>query len=165
MAKIYQIRYFDDGNKNNYPKKINSVWLTNEKYGITRDYDPNNIPDIEQTSTLRANLQMTTVSDETSEDSYPAAEEPMASLQGGTNSESSTGKIKKLGIQAPSGTKFYLNNSSTEVVIGEVGFYEIDLTGTTADIGSVRFGVDSINIIKANPSFYLIVDFLIEEGS
>ena len=37
--------------------------------------------------------------------------------------------ITQLGIQALPGTKFYLNNSTTPIIIGSTGIYELDLEG------------------------------------
>jgi hypothetical protein len=38
------------------------------------------------------------------------------------------GNITQMGIQAPRGTTFYLNNASNyPIVIGDTGIYEIDL--------------------------------------
>ena len=41
------------------------------------------------------------------------------------------GEVTQLGIQAPSGTKFYLNGFSNELQVGCTGIYELDLEGLT----------------------------------
>lgn len=41
------------------------------------------------------------------------------------------GEVTQLGIQAPSGTKFYLNGFNNELQVGCTGIYELDLEGLT----------------------------------
>ena len=70
--------------------------------------------------------------------------------------------IVQLGIQALPGTKFYLNNSLTPIVIGSTGIYELDLDGVS-EITDLRFEYNSMNAINLNSNAYLIVDTISEE--
>ena len=66
--------------------------------------------------------------------------------------------ITQLGIQALPGTKFYLNNGLTPIVIGATGIYELDLEGLS-QINHLKFDLPSLgNIINQNA--YLIVDIV-----
>ena len=67
--------------------------------------------------------------------------------------------IIQLGIQAPPGTKFYLNNSSNYVIIGQTGLFDLDLA-STSNISALRFDKKSIDAIKSNDSNILIIDIL-----
>ena len=77
----------------------------------------------------------------------------------------SLGSITQLGIQALPGTKFYLNNSATPIIIGFTGIYELDLEGIS-EITSISFDRDSLSAINNINNAYLIVDAIynIEEG-
>lgn len=75
--KVGQIRYFSEGNNQNYPSNVNAV-------------------------RLRTGAAFTSV--------YP---------------------IVQLGIQTLPGTKIYLNNHTTPVIIGATGIYELDVEGLT----------------------------------
>ncbi len=71
--------------------------------------------------------------------------------------------IVHLGIQTLPGTKVYLNsNMDAPVIIGATGIYELDLEGTTGLISSLQFDPNSMNIIEATPTGYLIVDIIYE---
>lgn len=67
--------------------------------------------------------------------------------------------ITQLGIQALPGTKFYLNNSTSPILIGSTGIYELDLEGISA-ITDLRFDQASLNAININPNAYLIIDII-----
>ena len=67
--------------------------------------------------------------------------------------------ITQLGIQALPGTKFYLNNSTTPIIIGSTGIYEIDLEGLS-EITDLRFDDKSVDAIHNNNNAYLIVDII-----
>ena len=69
--------------------------------------------------------------------------------------------IVQLGIQTLPGVKFYLNNSTSPIVIGYTGIYDIELNGLT-EITHLRFDAESMNLIDANRDSYLIVDFIYE---
>lgn len=83
--------------------------------------------------------------------------------------------IKQLGIQAPPGTKFYLNNSKYPIIVGTTGIYELDLDANV-EINSLKFSIDSINKIGKNNAnsgvktnnylefASLIIDILYETG-
>jgi hypothetical protein len=55
------------------------------------------------------------------------------------------------------GTKFYLNNSASPIIIGYTGIYELDLEGV-AEITSISFDRDSLSAINNINNAYLIVD-------
>lgn len=65
--------------------------------------------------------------------------------------------IVQLGIQAPPGTKFYINNNSNPNIVGFTGLYEINLT-SGGSITSLSFDEKSINWIKQHNNLILIVD-------
>lgn len=67
-----------------------------------------------------------------------------------------------LGIQAPSGTIFYLNDSTNSIMVGYSGVYEIDVEDLT-EITSLRFDADSIQKISDNPGMFIIVDLIYEK--
>lgn len=67
--------------------------------------------------------------------------------------------ITQLGIQALPGTKFYLNNSTTPIIIGSTGIYELDLEGLS-EINSLSFDATSISSINKNDNAYLIIDII-----
>lgn len=67
--------------------------------------------------------------------------------------------ITQLGIQALPGTKFYLNNSITPIIIGSTGIYELDLEGLS-EITQLSFDPLSVEAINKNNSAYLIVDII-----
>lgn len=73
------------------------------------------------------------------------------------------GIVTHLGIQAPSGTQFYLNDSSYSIRVGSTGIYELDLTGI-GSITSIRFSRDSLNAIETWTDG-LIIDVLYEEAT
>lgn len=68
--------------------------------------------------------------------------------------------ITQLGIQAPPGTKFYINGSGPAVV-GYTGLFEIDLSNG-GEIISLSFEKDSLQFINNNPNAWLIVDIVYE---
>lgn len=71
------------------------------------------------------------------------------------------GAITQLGIQALPGTKFYLNNSATPVIIGFTGIYELDLR-SEAEITMLSFEGASLDRIANTPTAFLIVDAIYE---
>ena len=73
--------------------------------------------------------------------------------------------IIQLGVQAPPGTKFYINDNADPVIVGQTGLFDLDLTNS-ATISALRFDNESIQRIMANDSNILIIDmlYLQEEG-
>ena len=71
--------------------------------------------------------------------------------------------ITQLGIQALPGVKFYLNNSTDPIIIGQTGIYELNLEGI-GEITSLKFHPESIKVISENSNAYLIIDILYEKG-
>lgn len=67
--------------------------------------------------------------------------------------------IKQLGIQTMPGTKFYLNNGLTPIVVGFTGIFELDLEDQT-EIFKLTFDNTSMKKIKENDSGYLLVDII-----
>lgn len=70
--------------------------------------------------------------------------------------------ITQLGIQSLPGVKFYLNNSTSPIILGYTGIYDLELDGIT-EITHLSFDAESMNLINANPDSYLIVDFIYED--
>lgn len=71
--------------------------------------------------------------------------------------------ITQLGIQALPGLKFYLNNSTDPIVIGQTGIYELNLEGL-AEINALSFDAQSIEAIIQNGNAYLIVDTIYDDA-
>ena len=71
------------------------------------------------------------------------------------------GAITQLGIQTLPGTKFFLNNGITPVIVGYTGIYELDLR-SEAEITALSFDSSSINTISSINGAYLIVDAVYE---
>lgn len=67
--------------------------------------------------------------------------------------------ITQLGIQTLPGTKFYLNNSTTPIIIGSTGIYELDLEGLS-EITNISFESRSLEVINTNDNAYLIIDVI-----
>ena len=70
--------------------------------------------------------------------------------------------IRQLGIQAPAGTKFYVNNNLNPIIVGNSGIYDIDFAGVNVSIYKLNFDAASMNQIVSNTS-YLIVDYIYGE--
>lgn len=69
--------------------------------------------------------------------------------------------IVQLGIQTLPGTKVYVNNHTTPVIIGATGIYELDVDGLT-NITDIQFDDASLRTIAANPNAYIIIDYVYE---
>lgn len=67
--------------------------------------------------------------------------------------------ITQLGIQALPGTKFYLNDGLSPILIGSNGIYELDLEGLS-EINKITFEGSSIESINKNNNAYLIIDII-----
>lgn len=78
-----------------------------------------------------------------SPNNYPEINDYYSNLTSG-NIFRSYGAISQLGVQAPPGTKFYLNNSLYNITVGATGIFELDLEGY-GRITSIRFDRDSIS--------------------
>ena len=70
--------------------------------------------------------------------------------------------ITQLGIQAIPGTKFYLNNSTSPIIIGATGIYQLDLEGIS-QITNISFDYNSLYTIATDNSLSLIIDFVYGE--
>ena len=70
--------------------------------------------------------------------------------------------IVQLGVQSLPGTKFYLNESSEAVIVGQTGIYELDL-GLNTKITKIQFDALSMRSIRDNNNAYLIVDFVYDD--
>ena len=106
---------------------------------------------------------------------FRTEERYQTSLIGGTRldiyndivSQFKKGNFNKLGIQAPPGTKFYINSSASPIMIGRTGIYELD---EDINVSSLKFEapknyelnegktqehlVEGINQTKAAKTFY-----------
>lgn len=67
--------------------------------------------------------------------------------------------IIQLGIQTLPGTKFRLNGTSNEIIVGSTGIYELDVSDGAA-ITMLTFDAASLKMIDESGTGYLIVDIL-----
>ena len=70
--------------------------------------------------------------------------------------------IVQLGIQSLPGVKFYLNKSTSPIILGHTGIYDLELDGMT-EITHLSFDAESLNLINSDMNSYLIVDFIYED--
>lgn len=70
--------------------------------------------------------------------------------------------VRQLGVQSIPGTKFYLNDSISPIVIGSTGIYEIELN-SLVEIKRLSFDPKSIEAVQQSPTFFIIVDILCEK--
>ncbi len=66
--------------------------------------------------------------------------------------------VVQLGIQAPPGTQFTLNNSSSAITVSPYGLYELDLTNTQSVL-------DDLRIIKLKENTTVTIDILYYDKS
>lgn len=93
---------------------------------------------------------------------YPAFSDYNAVLTEG-NIFHDYGNVYQLGIQAPPGLRFYLNNSPHPITIGKTGIYELDL-GAAGRINSVKFNPLDIDFFFEQNNNRLLIDIIYEEG-
>lgn len=67
--------------------------------------------------------------------------------------------LSQLGIQAPPGTKAYLNDSKMPIIVGFSGLLEIDLHNQ-GFITGLKFDENSLKNIEENDGLILIVDIV-----
>ena len=73
--------------------------------------------------------------------------------------------IRHLGVQTLPGTRMYLNRSTTPIIIGATGIYELDIKeNSTALLSSIRFDETSMKTIRDLENGFLLSD-LVYEGS
>lgn len=72
--------------------------------------------------------------------------------------------IFQLGIQGLPGTRFYLNDTVTPVIIGDSGIFEIELGKGITEISKVKFDCASLDAIAKSQDAYLIIDTLYLES-
>jgi hypothetical protein len=65
--------------------------------------------------------------------------------------------ILQIGIQALPGTKFYVNSSTSPVIVGVTGVFEMDLQDNT-QITSLSFDGNSLQAISDSSTGGLIID-------
>lgn len=56
------------------------------------------------------------------------------------------GPVSHLGIQAPPGTRFFLNHSAFPIMVGDTGIYELNLEGI-GRINAIQFHKDDLDIM------------------
>ena len=61
----------------------------------------------------------------------------------------------QLGVQTLPGTKFYVNNHTTPVIVGATGIYELDVNGLS-NLTDIQFDDKSLKTINDNENAYLI---------
>lgn len=71
--------------------------------------------------------------------------------------------ILQLGIQTLPGTQLYINSSTTPIIVGHTGIFELDVTNTSASIANLRIEQSSMQQIKDLPNGYLIIDIVYEK--
>ena len=71
--------------------------------------------------------------------------------------------IVQLGIYAPPGTQFYVNNGSA-IIMGYTGLFELDMSNG-GEINYLRFDTSSLNLINSNSSAQIFVDIVYEGGN
>ena len=74
--------------------------------------------------------------------------------------------VSEIGIQAPVGTRFYLNGGTYPITIGKTGIYELDLEGI-GRINSIRFNREDIqkSFPTGNIVNRLLIDIVYEGGA
>ena len=74
--------------------------------------------------------------------------------------------ISQLGIQGPTGLKFYLNNGAYPITIGSTGIYELNLENL-GRINSIRFDKTDISTFfpNGNVKNRLLIDIIYEGGA
>ena len=74
--------------------------------------------------------------------------------------------ISKLGIQAPIGMRFYLNNGQYPITIGKTGIYELDLEAI-GRIHSIRFVEEDLEEYFADEELHnrLLIDIVYDGGT
>lgn len=70
--------------------------------------------------------------------------------------------VTQLGIQADPGVKFYVNNSTAPIMIGDTGIYELDLEGL-GTISAIRF--DRNNLAAVTEAGPIMIDIIYEGAS
>ncbi len=93
---------------------------------------------------------------------YPTYSDYVQQLTAG-NIFSSYPSISHLGIQGPPGLIFYLNNSSSPLMIGKTGIYELNLEGV-GRIFAIRFDAGTLNLVSADENARLIIDIVYDGG-
>lgn len=73
--------------------------------------------------------------------------------------------IHQFGIQTLPGTKIFLNQSNSPIIIGSSGMYEIDCDNTTAILNSFRIEQASMENINNLDGGYLIIDLVYGKDS
>lgn len=71
--------------------------------------------------------------------------------------------MTQLGIQAPPGTKFYINGSENPAIIGFTGIFELDLT-SGGSIIDLYFDTKTLGFIRDNINSNLTIDLVYQEG-
>lgn len=69
----------------------------------------------------------------------------------------------QIGIQTMPGIKFYLNDATEPIIIGNTGIYELNVDNF-AQITSLNFDYVSLKMINDSPTAYIVVDILYEEN-
>lgn len=69
--------------------------------------------------------------------------------------------VVQLGVQTLPGTKIYLNNHTTPIIIGATGIYELSVEGLT-NITDIAFDENSLKTIRDNANAYIIIDYIYE---
>lgn len=71
--------------------------------------------------------------------------------------------LSQLGVQAPPGTKFYVNGNENPVIVGFTGLFDINLNNG-GSINSLSFDRQTLTYIKSNDSAMLVIDMAFWTG-
>lgn len=71
--------------------------------------------------------------------------------------------LSQLGVQAPPGTKFYVNGANTPVIVGFSGMFDINFN-QGGSITGLAFDTTTLSTIAANDSMMLIIDMAYTGG-
>lgn len=71
--------------------------------------------------------------------------------------------ILSLGVQTLPGTKFFINDSLTPIIIGNSGIFELDVSNTSVSINNIRFDQQSMETISSKQNGYLLIDVIYED--
>ena len=94
-------------------------------------------------------------------DNYPTNLQQDALVKG--NIFRDYGPVSQLGIQAPPGLRFYLNDSDYPIMVGETGIYELDLENV-GRITAIRFDKSDLDAFYNSKyqSDKLLIDIVYE---
>lgn len=71
--------------------------------------------------------------------------------------------ITQVGIQGLPGVKFHFDSYADTLILNGLGYFDLDLTGTGANISNIYIDVQSATSrARNNPKGYLIIDVILQ---